>query len=214
MYATESCKIQMEFLDHLKIKTKVMKQLRKQIIQPNDLNYLLNYVVLVLLFLSQSSCFQHFYQTNTIEKTDTTVIKKFDTENKYIIVHTPTEVFALKNIKVDGERISGEWEAINKTHARYLNPASRTANRFPKKYAEIIFSEVHLYTWDSVVEKGHINLAMNQVYQVDAYGPDKKADKNSKTLSIIGLSLIPVVIIGLGVIAASSISLTGVVVPL
>ena len=111
-----------------------MKQLRK-VIQPNDSKSLLNYVILVLLFLSQSSCFQHFYQTNTIEKTDTTVIKKFDTENKYIIVHTPTEVFSLKNIKVDSERISGERDSINKTHARYLNPASRTANRYPKKYA-------------------------------------------------------------------------------
>lgn len=191
-----------------------MQQMRKQVIQLNDSKCLLNYVVLVLLFLSQSSCFQHFYQTNTIEKTDTTVLNKFDTENKYFIVHTPTEVFALKNIKVDSERISGERDSIDKTHTRYLNPASRTANRIPKKYAEIVFSEVHLYTWDSVEEKGHINLAMNQVYQVDAYGPDKKADKNSKTLSIIGLSLIPVVIIGLGVIAASSVSLTGVVVPL
>ena len=190
-----------------------MKQLRKQVIQPNDSKCLLNYVVLVLLILSQSSCFQHFYQTNSIEKADTTVLKKLDSENKYFIVHTPTEVFALRNLKVDSEIISGERDSINKTHARYLNPASSTANRIPKKYAEIAFSEVHLYTRDSVEEKGHINLAMNQVYQVDAYGPDKKADKNSKTLSIIGLSLIPVVIIGLGVIAASSIHLTSAGIP-
>ena len=200
----------MVFLDHLKINLKVMKQ----VIQPNDLKLILNYVVLVLLILSQSSCFQHFYQTNSIEKVDTAALKKLDTGNKYFIVHTPTEVFALRNLKVDSEIISGDRDSLSKTHARYLNPASRTANRFPKKYAEIIFSEVHLYTWDSVEEKGHINLAMHQIYQVDAYGPDKKADKNSKTLSIIGLSLIPVVIIGLGVIAASSVSLTGVVVPL
>jgi hypothetical protein len=186
-----------------------MKQINKQVIQINDSKRLFNYAVLMMLIITQTSCFQHFYQTNSINKADTSVLKRLNEEKKYFIIHTPTEVFALKNIKVDSERISGERDYFGKKHEPYLEPEASTANQFPKKYAETVFSEVHLYIKDTVEQKENINIAINNVYQVDAYGPDKKADKRSKTVSIIGLAAVPVVAFGILAIAASSINLTG-----
>ncbi len=180
-----------------------MKQINKHAIRVNDSKRFINYIVLVLLAISQSSCFQHFYQTNSAAKVDSSVLKGFDDEKKYFIVHTPTEVFALNNVKVDSEMISGDRELLNKKYDKYRIPNADEGNQFQKKDAGIVFSQVHLYTQDSVEKNGHIQLAIHHIYQADAYGSDKKADKKSRTTSIIGLSLIPVAVIGAFVIAAS-----------
>jgi hypothetical protein len=47
----------------------------------------------------------HFYQTNTAEKADISMPKQLQGENKNLIVRTPSEVFALTNLRVDGEMI-------------------------------------------------------------------------------------------------------------
>ncbi len=65
------------------------------------------YALMFLLVFSLSSCFQKFYNTNTVSKTDPATLEKLQAENKLFIVHTPDGPFALKNVKVSSEIING-----------------------------------------------------------------------------------------------------------
>jgi hypothetical protein len=164
----------------------------------------LNFAILLLITISQSSCFQHFYQTNTVNKVDTTSLKNLNAENKYFVVHTPDEVFAIKNIKVDSQTISGDRNALNKESENYLNPEVGKPNRYPKKEKATVLSEVHIYTREGVEKKDQVKLVTSQIFRVDIYGSDKKADKDSKVISIIGLTVVPTAAIIVGAVALSN----------
>jgi hypothetical protein len=162
--------------------------------------------ILALIATSLSSCFQQYYKTNTTAKIVAANFDQLHTQNKVIIVHTPTDAFILKNAKLDNENLTGDKEPLNPKYDKYMNPDVNGANRYPKKEKEIALSEVHVYTNDSLLGKEPVNLSMSQIYRLDVYDKDMAAIRGSRVISIVGI-VVPVAgAVILGAAAANSIA--------
>ena len=173
-----------------------------------------SFFVLAFLLLSLSSCFQHFYKTNTTGSVDGRTLDQLESLKKNFIVHTPAGSFGLKNIVVGEDMISGDKEPLNPKNSKYLNPVAGKANRVPKRQMGIALEEVHLYTNNLFEGNERINLSTNQIFRTDVYGFDRDATRRSRVTSIIGITISAAVIIGIGAIAASSVSTMVITIPM
>ena len=196
-------RFQLVFADIRFDKTKKMKQNNHH---QNCLSTrrLLQYIFLALIAVSQNSCFQHYYKTNTRVKPDFEILKELDAEKKYFIVHADHAVFGLNTVTVDSFSISGNREMLDTNHSKNLNPKGVQSNRFPVMKAASVFSEVHIYTNKSFPADGRLDLTAEEITRVDVYSKDVRADKASKTRSIVGLAVTPIVVVGIAAIIALS----------
>lgn len=167
---------------------------------------LLNYFILLLLMISQSSCFKQFYQTNTAQKTDAPVLDRLQSEHKIFIVHTPAGVFGLRDVKVSNEALEGNKFFMDPKYDRYLNPLGETANPMARRDKGMALNEVHLYTDSTFGGSDQVVLAISQIKRIDVYGMDKKATSGSTVISIVGITVGVAAIIGAGAAAANSMS--------
>jgi hypothetical protein len=164
------------------------------------------YILMFLLVFSLSSCFQKFYNTNTAGKTDSAMLEKFRSENKLFIVHTPEGPFALKNVTVNAEIISGEKAPIDPAYAKYLTPKKEGTNHLQMSKSDVVLNEVHLYTNLQFNSAGKVNLGINEIFRTDAYGFDKEATKNSRVTGIIGITVGTAAIVGAAALVASGLN--------
>ena len=162
------------------------------------------YALLFLLVFTLSSCFQKYYNTNTVGKTDPGTLEKLQAEHKSFIVHTPDTSFALKNVTIDQEIISGNQTTLDPQYEKYLVAKTEGANRLRMKESGIILNEVHLYTNSEFSGKEKVNLAVNQIFRMDVYGFDHAATKKSRAFSIIGIAVVPVTAIAILAVMFSS----------
>jgi hypothetical protein len=161
------------------------------------------HAIMLLLMFSLTSCFQKFYKTNTVAKTDSQTLQKLVAEKKSFIVHNPDGAFAVKNITVDGDAFRGEKAALNPATEKYMNPSPTERNHLNMKQSKMVFNEVHLYTTNVFPAGGNVNVDINQIYRIDVYDFDKKATRESRALSIVGISLSAAGLI-VGIVAAST----------
>jgi hypothetical protein len=70
----------------------------------------------------------------------------------------------------------------------------------------VALEEVHLYTNNLFEGNERVNLSTNQIFRTDVYGFDRDATRRSRVASIIGITISVAAIIGIGAIAASSVS--------
>ncbi len=169
-----------------------------------------SFLVLAFLLFSLSSCFKQYYQTNTVRQTDSAALGNLQAENKHFIVHTPAGPFALKDVKVGSENLSGEKDFLNPNHDRLLNPRGETKNAMSRTERKVCTTEVHLYTDRSFNGSDNVTLSYNQINRMDVYGLDKKAIRASTIRGIVGVTLGVAAVIGVGMAAASTISSTSI----
>jgi hypothetical protein len=167
--------------------------------------FFLNFIFFSVLVISQSGCFQHFYQTDTTTKVDTVMLNQLSVKKKYFIVHTPAEVFSLKNVIDSNGILSGDKDTLNPKYEKYLNPVVGESKRLKGNETEIVFTIVHIYTKENT-ENEHVGLAIDQIIKLEDYGVDKAADKNSKTLSIVGIVAVPVTLVALGFVVSNNLN--------
>lgn len=160
-------------------------------------------IILILIGVSLSSCFQQYYKTNTTAKIEPVTFEWLQTQKKVIFVHTPAETFMLKNATFEKDNLSGEKQGVDPKYEKYMNPDANAANRYPKKRKDIVLSEVHFYTNNSFDGNGQINLPVHEMYRMDVYTKDTAATRGSKVLSIVGISATAAGIVALGVISVS-----------
>jgi len=174
------------------------------------------YVLMFMLVFSLSSCFQKYYNTNTAAKTDPATLEKFRSENKLFIVHTPDGAFALKNITVNAEMISGDKAPLNSSYDKYLNPESEGANHLQMSKSDVVLNQVHLYTNSEFSGSGKVDLKITDIFRTDAYGFDKVATKKSSVGSVVGIVVTTGAVIGVAALAANSMShmFDGVTIPM
>jgi hypothetical protein len=164
-----------------------------------------SWTILLLLVFSLSSCFKLYYQTNTVHQTNADSLERFRLQDKHFIVHSSGSFFELKNPRVAGEILSGDRDSVNPKYDNFLNPTGEIAIPLRRKDKNRCFNEVHLYTNDTVHGKDFVTLPISKINRVDAYGPDKKAIKDSRVASIIAITIGTTAVIGLGFYVASSI---------
>ena len=162
------------------------------------------HALMILLMFSLSSCFQKFYKTNTVATTDSATLNKLVAENKTFIVHSPDQVFTVKNATVSVDVFGGDKEALSPANEKNLNTSPTTPNHLKMKESAVVLNEVHIYTRSSFPPSGKVNLDINQIYRVDVYGFDKKATRESRTLGIVGITVGVGAVVGAVAIVASS----------
>jgi hypothetical protein len=163
-----------------------------------------SFFLLVFLALSLSSCFRHYYQTNTTLHVDADSLKVLQAENKTFVVHTPAGPFALKDVKVDRLDISGEKDFLRPASDHLLNPRGETKNPVSRTEKKTCFSEVHLYTDSTFEGTSHVSLTYNQIRRMDIYGPDKKATSESTIGGVVLITVSTAAVIGIGAVIVNS----------
>lgn len=162
------------------------------------------HALMLLLMFSLTSCFQKFYKTNTVSTTDSATLHKLVDENKTFILHTPDETFSLKNATVSADVFGGDKEVLLPVYEKHLNALPNSPNRLKMKESGVVLNEVHLYTRSSFPAGSKVNLDINQIYRIDVYDFDKKATRDSRTVSIVGITVGVGAIVGTVAIVASS----------
>jgi hypothetical protein len=139
--------------------------------------------ILIFLLIIQSSCNRQYYQTNTSYKIDIDTIEKLIVEKKVFIIHTPSQVFLLKNVVTANKTILGEKFTLEPQYYEFVHPKFGKINAAPraKDAINITNSQVHLYTNYSFYGIDDINLPMNQITRMDIYGVDLICTRNHKT---------------------------------
>ena len=172
----------------------------------SSLQYLVNYSILIILLISQSSCFKQYYQTNTSHKVDSARLGQLQDEKKNFIIQTPDTSFALQNVKLAGDSLSGEIAKLNPKHFRLLNPQQENRNEMSRADKILCVSEVHIYTDSSFFKNGQATVAINRITRMDVYGLDKKAIRGSRITGIVVITAS--VALGVVIIAAMANSMS------
>ncbi|MEP6747936.1 MAG: hypothetical protein ABJB86_09435 [Bacteroidota bacterium] len=159
--------------------------------------------LLLFITISLSSCFLHFYRTNTVHEIDAATIQKLQSADKYFILHTGNDVFVLKNIKINNEILDGDLDSSALIAKRYIHPDTSRTNRFSIANKSDVLYTVHLYTSTTPAPGGHINFPLNTITRVDVYELDKAATSASRVASIIGFTFLAAAVIGLIAVAVS-----------
>jgi hypothetical protein len=145
--------------------------------------------LLLFITICLSSCFLHFYKTNTDHTVDAATIQKLQAGNKYFILHAGDAVFTIKNLKATNDILEGDLEKLPKEQLKYIHADSEKENRFPIRDRSIVLYAVHLYTQDHADNNSHISLPLKNFNRIDVYELDKGATNTSRIFSIIGLTL-------------------------
>src|SRR5271154_1313490 len=90
----------------------------------------LAYFVVALLAISISSCYLHYYKTNSSKTVDAATIQKLMYANKYFILHSGNNAYALTHIKTSNDVLEGDADTLADQHGFYLHPKNSDANRF------------------------------------------------------------------------------------
>jgi hypothetical protein len=167
---------------------------------------LMNYAILILLVTSQSSCFKKYYQTNTTHKVDSAALGQLQLEQKNFVIQTPDTSFALNNVRVSGDSLTGEMALLNPKNHRLLNPQQETQNEMSRADKVLCVSEVHLYTDSSFIRSGQAAIAINRITRMDVYSLDKKAIRASRVTGVVVITAS--VALGVVVIAAMASSMS------
>lgn len=146
-------------------------------------------LLFVLAAFSLSSCFSHYYKTNTEQTTDSERLQRLVNEKKYFILHRGNQYFGINNIRIENDQLNGDIEYLPAIHQKHLHPKKETRNRFHAMYSNIVKFEVHLYTNDSLKDVAHISIPVKDFYQMDVYELDKEATEQARVLSIIGITV-------------------------
>jgi hypothetical protein len=163
-----------------------------------------SFFLLAFLAFSLSSCFRHYYQTNTTHQADSASMERLIAENKHFIIHTPEGPFGLNDVKANSQELSGEKDFLKATSDRLMNPPGETKNPMSKAEKKICITEVHLYTDSSFTGTSHVNLSYNQIRRVDVYSPDKQATRESTIGGVVLITVGTAALIGVGAIIVNS----------
>lgn len=150
----------------------------------------LSHILMPLILFSQSSCFNHYYQTNTTRTVSSDMLAKLCEAKKIFIVHTTDSIFGLKEVSVVNNELTGKRDSLKRNFQQYLHPVSQMANPVPLSQLEVVTEEVHLYTRNASILIERLNLPVSQIERMDVYGLDERATRRSL---IIGITILTIV---------------------
>jgi hypothetical protein len=153
-------------------------------------------VLLVFLSICLSGCFLHYYSVNTAPRVDDSVLERLQSANKYFILHARNGAYALKNLRVNNDLLQGDLEELPGEHLKYLVPGQGKLHRFPVRDRYIVLYEVHLYTTQAAGDSARISLALKDINRMDVYDLNKAATTTSEVLSIVGITVAGIALIG------------------
>jgi len=157
---------------------------------------------LLLSLCSLPGC-MFYYKVQTVNKVTPHEMKRYDSLNKYFIIHQRDSAWHLSKPGFAEIGLSGELSALPENHRKFLTTKTKGGNRYIKNknpYESCVLDEVHLYISDSLVperyDSGRVLFASTGIMKTEIY---KKA-KGRTTVSWLAPVIGGTVLVG-GVVA-------------
>jgi len=147
--------------------------------------------------VSLSGCFRTFYNPNTKSSIDTATLSKLITEEKYFVIHFNNSIGGLEKAYLKNDSLFGRIVSLPPEHKDYLHPVNAdTSIRIKSADKQNTLIEVHLYTSNEFNDKDSLLAAdVSSFNRADVYELNKKTTRENHVMSIIGVSVLPLIII-------------------
>jgi hypothetical protein len=155
------------------------------------LNIFLKIIAITLAFILISGCYSFFKVTTTKFPKPETVSPMMGL-NKIFVVHLGTNVFVIKNFKIENDSVKGIYESdYSFPYKKNTFPQDNSSVRYVKKRGdERLINEVHLYIQDlrTNLYPGYStkSFALKDIYRLDIYNPDKGRTTLSWIVGFVG----------------------------
>jgi hypothetical protein len=157
---------------------------------------------LLALFLigSLQGC-MYFYKIQTVKNVTPKEIKKYDSLNKYLIVHQGDSAWHLSKPVIAGSTFSGDLSVLSLNRLKYQTTKEKGGNRYKntgKNDESHVLYEVHLYLNDTLVPKlypgDNIQIAFSAIDKAVVYQKAKGRTIASWLVPAIGVPILGVAI--------------------
>ena len=122
---------------------------------------------------------------------------------KYIILHFGSQTKHLSNVTFNEEskEVSGTLEEVNKSYTLYQPKPSKTGAKYKRSKSDKP-AEVHIYTDKPLANslESHITIPYSDISKVELYDNDS----GRATMSVVGITLGAIVLLGIIIIATKS----------
>ena len=158
-------------------------------------------IFLLLLSLTLFQGCKSYYKVQTINKVTKQKIKKYDSLNKYLILHQADSAWHLADPGYNDNIIYGKLCNLSDDHLKYLTTSSdpEEGNRYKKNKKideSAVLTEVHLYLnqKDTLVPKfaagDSVRIAYSAIQKADEYNKNKGRTLASWLVPGIGVPLL------------------------
>jgi len=165
------------------------------------------FTFLVLIFLGFLQGCMFYYKVQTVNKVTPQEIKKYDSLNKYLILHQGDSAWHLYKPGITNNMLSGELFVLPDYRLKFQTTDPKGGNRYKNTRGNdesCVLDEVHLYVYDSLVTKLHsgenIQIAFSAIKKAEVY---KKAKGRTTVSWLVPAIVIPLMTVGLvaGIVA-------------
>ena len=165
--------------------------------------------IMALIFICLLHGCMYFYKVQKVNKVTPQEIRKYDSLNKYLILHQGTSAWYLPNPSVTDNMLSGTLSPLPAEHLKYRTTNSKRGNRYIRDKTpseKVVLTEVHLYLQDSIIPDlftgNYVQLAVSAIRNAEVYVPAS----GRTAVSWIIPAMTPFMIIGGIVIAVAATS--------
>jgi hypothetical protein len=144
-----------------------------------------------------------YYKIMPARKSLMQTLAKMNSEGIKFIVHADQHVFTLKNIDLNGLRISGDREALSAEYLEFLDPKRDDRDMLTNIKNEMGRKEIHLYTDQVSMTGNRIILADDQIRAIHVYEPGKKTTGKNRALEMAGIAVSIAAVLGAIIVACS-----------
>ena len=157
--------------------------------RPQIMKNISDFTVALVLIMSMSSCFMPLYKTNTSKEIKEINLEQLVASQKTFVLHSPEGVFSLENPLMVQGHLTGSLTELSKKYEKFLNPSPDKAHAYHSSQSQLVLSQVHIYTNDSLYIHQSLNLTANQIFRMDVYEKDKAATRGSRIASSVAIGL-------------------------
>jgi hypothetical protein len=154
-------------------------------------------IAIALLLLGSLQGCMFYYKVQAVSKVTPQEVKKYDSLNKYIILHQRDKAWHLSQPLISDNTLYGELSVLPENRYKFLTTKPTGGNRYirNKQPSEsYVLEEVHLYISDSVIpekyDSGNINIAFAKIQNAEVYVKAKGRTNASWLVPAIGGSVI------------------------
>jgi hypothetical protein len=130
-----------------------------------------------IFLISQQGC-MFYYKAQTVKPVTAGEIRKYDSENKYFILHRDTVFWHLSGLEINDKTLKGNLTAdVPSERWNYDITGFKGAHRYLREDRYIVLDQVHLYLKDSAVPAidsgGRVTVVFYDIKDVQVYQQDE-----------------------------------------
>jgi hypothetical protein len=113
----------------------------------------LTFIIIAFFFLGFLQSCMYYYKVQTIKDVSSKEIRKFDSLNKYLVLHRMDSAWYFTQLKINDTVVSGIISILPGDHRKYKTTVVNAGNRYKNTRVHNesgVLNEIHLYWTDSL----------------------------------------------------------------